>query len=219
MNFDRIFSYDNKFFQFMNRLVDCVCLSLLFVLFSLPVVTLGASATALYYTVNKVIIGGRGYVFRSFLESFRSNFKQSTVLWLVCILIGALLVLDAVITRQMMTANSPAGMLYYVFLLLILFLVLWACYLFAYTARFANTTKEILKNCAFIMIAHLPKTLVIAVILGVMAFLAWYFVPLFFVLPSFATMFVHPVFESIVRKYMQPEDLEREKELEMEAKR
>ena len=49
-----IFSYDNKFFQTLNLILDVVALSLIWTISSLPIITIGASTTALYHTVDKV---------------------------------------------------------------------------------------------------------------------------------------------------------------------
>ena len=61
-----MFSYDNKVFDVINKIVDWLFVSLLWLLFSLPVVTVGASTTALFETVHKVIRRGKGYVWRTF---------------------------------------------------------------------------------------------------------------------------------------------------------
>ena len=78
--------YDNPVFQKIEKWVDAFLLDLLWIFVSLPIVTIGASVTALYYTVNKVLIHERNELFSSFWSSFKSNFKQSTVLWLLLLL-------------------------------------------------------------------------------------------------------------------------------------
>lgn len=214
-----IFNYDNKFFQGINKLVDCFYISLLWIVFCIPVVTAGASTTAMYYTVNKVLRGGRSYVWRSFWDSFKSNFKQSTIMWMICLGIGCLLGIDMYITRNFMEEGSVMGGLYYIFLFMLVFLILWGIYLFAYTARFENTTKIILKNCALIAIVHLPKTALLLVFL-VVAVLIGVFLPFLIpFIPALLTWCMNVVLESVFRKYMTEEDLEREKEIDMEIKR
>lgn len=214
-----IFNYDNKFFQGINKLVDCFYISLLWIVFCIPVITAGASTTAMYYTVNKVLRGGRSYVWRSFWDSFKSNFKQSTIMWMVCLGIGCLLGIDMYITRNFMEEGSVIGGLYYIFLFMLVFLILWGIYLFAYTARFENTTKIILKNCALLTIVHLPKTVVLLVFL-VVAVLIGVFLPFLIpFIPALLTWCMNLVLESVFRKYMTEEDLVREKEIDMEIKR
>ena len=43
------FNYDNPIWRFMGRLGDMIVLNLLWLVCSIPVVTIGASTTALYY--------------------------------------------------------------------------------------------------------------------------------------------------------------------------
>lgn len=47
-----LFKYDSPFVQICNKIVDCICLSVLWLVTSLPVLTIGASTTALYYAIN-----------------------------------------------------------------------------------------------------------------------------------------------------------------------
>lgn len=79
------FNYDNVLIRMLNRLGDLIILSLTFVLFSLPIVTIGASITALYYTAMKSLALEDGYIFKFFVKSFKDNFKQSTILWLISV--------------------------------------------------------------------------------------------------------------------------------------
>ena len=104
-----IFNLDNKFFQAVGKLVDCVWLSLLWMLFSIPVFTVGAATTALYYSVNKSIRHGRGYAGREFWEGFRSNFKQATVIWLICIAMMAFIGSDCYIMYQYALEGERSG--------------------------------------------------------------------------------------------------------------
>ncbi|MBO5371619.1 MAG: YesL family protein [Lachnospiraceae bacterium] len=213
-----IFSYDNKFFQIIGKLMDCFYISILWVFFSIPIVTIGASATAMYYAVNKVLRGNRSYVWRSFWGAFRSNFKQATIIWLVYMAVGILFGVDIYITHIFLLNGYALGILFYIFIILFIFLILWGVYLFSYTARFENSTKEILKNSGIIAIANLPKTILLFVIL-VVGVLLGMFVP--FVIPLIPAVFtwaMSMVLESVFRKYMSKEDLEREKELDMESK-
>ena len=105
------------------------------------------------------------------------------------------------------------------FLMMLLFLVLWMCYLFPYTARFTDTTRQIMKNCTVLAVANLPWTLLLAVLLLVGFFAVWYAPFLLLIAPALLTLGMNPVLEGIFRKYMSEEDLERERELDMEAKR
>ena len=63
-----MFNYDNKVFEFINRVVDTMFTTLLWVVFSLPVITLGASTTAFYEVVHKVLRKNKGYVWHTWVQ-------------------------------------------------------------------------------------------------------------------------------------------------------
>lgn len=216
---NNLFNYDNKFFQGIGKVVDCFYLSVLWMIFCIPVLTAGASCTAAYYTFHKAVRGNRGYVWRCFWESFRSNFKQATVIWLICLLVGALLGTDAFITFQMLQNGEKMGFLYYVFLILIVLFVLWMVYLFSYVARFENTTKQTMKNAAFIAIANLPRSLLMGVVLAAALVIVYLIPSIMILMPAILCWVFHMILEKIYLKYMSPEDALREKEWEMEVKK
>ena len=62
------FDLDAPLFRFLTRVADMVILSLLWLIGSLPLFTLGISSTALYYAVNKSLIENRGTVSEEFSE-------------------------------------------------------------------------------------------------------------------------------------------------------
>ena len=75
------FNYEGPFFNVLNRLSDLVILNVLWFICCLPIVTIGASTTALYYVTIKIVNDEDAYVAKNFFKSFRQNFLQSTVIW------------------------------------------------------------------------------------------------------------------------------------------
>ena len=88
------FDVDGKVYRFMEKITNCLIVSILWTIFSLPIITIGASSTALYYTVYKVIRNDTGHIWREFWNAFKNNFKQSTFLWIIFLLIIAFLGVD-----------------------------------------------------------------------------------------------------------------------------
>ena len=79
MNFLRsIFDNDSVFGQLMTRCGTIIAANLLFLLFSIPVVTTGAAWTALHYTMMKMLREKEINPFKTFWNGFRTNWKQST---------------------------------------------------------------------------------------------------------------------------------------------
>ena len=77
---NRIFNMDNKFFVFMGRVADLIILNLVCLVCCIPIITIGASLTALYYVTLKMVRNEESYIIKSFFKSFRENFKQSTII-------------------------------------------------------------------------------------------------------------------------------------------
>ena len=68
-----IFSFDNPVWNFIGKLVDMLMLTVLWALCSLPVVTIGASTSALYYVMLKLAEDKEGSMFWSFFRAFKEN--------------------------------------------------------------------------------------------------------------------------------------------------
>ena len=207
-----LFNLDNKFFQGINKIVDCICLSFLWVLLCIPVVTAGAATTALYYTVNKVIRNNRSYIWKEFWHAFRTNFKQSTLVWLILIFIYVIMGIDCYIMFQYAKAGVSYGSLYIVFAVLMLIVTMWANYLFPYMARFENTLKAVLKNCVIMELLDLGKSVVLLVLFLAALVVTYVFFPAIMILPAVYMLLANFILEKVFVKYMTPEDIEAEKE-------
>ena len=70
------FSYDSKFSQILLRLCKSCCLNLLWFICSIPIVTIGASTTALYYVSFKIVKDEDRSLTRMFFRAFRENFRS-----------------------------------------------------------------------------------------------------------------------------------------------
>ena len=156
LKFD-IFNYEGKFARFMTRLMELVLLNCVFILTCLPIITIGASVTALYSISLKMVRKEEGYVIRGYLKDFIRNFKQATIFWLIALLLyfllyviytaaavngGTLLTVYTVITTAM-------AILYSIFFL----------FVFPLIATFKNPLKGTFINALSMIIAHFPMVL------------------------------------------------------------
>ena len=158
------FSTDGPLFEGMAYIMNIVYVSVLWILFSIPIITIGASSTALYYTVTKVIRHGRSYIFREFWQSFKSNLKQSTAVWLIYLVMMGILLVDIRVMGAFGTAVSQT--LQFVFIVGICMVSAVMVYALAYIARFTQDVRHILTNSVLMAIRHLPKTLLLVVVLA-----------------------------------------------------
>ena len=113
----KFFSYESKFSQLLMKLCYACYLNLLWLLCSLPVFTIGASTTALYYASLKVVRGEESYVGRLFFRAFRENFRQATVLWLILLGIGLFLGADGYILYHLRAASAGTAAIFWTLIL------------------------------------------------------------------------------------------------------
>ena len=155
----------------LTTVIDLVVLSLLWLLFSLPVVTLGAASTAAYYTVVKYIRRQRGRLWPCFWGAFRRNFRQSTLAWLLCL--GWLLL--CWVNAQLFSGFG--GLMVTVSRLLLLPLAMTVPWLFPYISRFENTAFGSVKFAVWLSVRYWRATLLLLLELVGLALIA-YLVPL-----------------------------------------
>ena len=140
------FSLDSKFSQIMGRVFDLMMLNIIFLIMCIPIVTIGANFTAMYYVTLKMIKNEETYIFRTYWKSFRENFKQATAIWLILLAVLIVLILDLLLVMRM-----PGTITYLRFVFLVL-------------SRFDNTVKNTIKNSILMAIRHLPWTIMILLV-------------------------------------------------------
>ncbi len=171
-------SYDNMFVRILSRLGDAMLLSLLFVVCSVPIFTIGASLTALYYTAMKGITLDGGYVFRYFMKSFKENFKKSTIMWLAFLLAFIVFGVDVWFWYQQFTPGEVtiANVLLVFSIILLSLTFFMFLYAFPLQAKFENTIRVQLRNAFLLSVKYFPTTLLITVITAVIVW-AFYYQP------------------------------------------
>ena len=155
-----IFNYDNPFWRFIGKFCDVMILNVLWVLCSIPVVTMGASTTAVYYVTLKLVRDEEGPTIRSFFKSFKENFRQATIIWLIMLAAGSLLGFDLYFFLAIQrTASALRTVMLAVFggFLMVYLLVLML--VFPLQARFYNPVKRTLFNAFFMSVRHIGHTL------------------------------------------------------------
>lgn len=212
----RFFNYENGVMQFLNKVADCMILAIFWLVCSIPVFTIGASTTALYYSVNKSVRYNRGYAWKEYWGAFKSNFKQSTLVGLIVLVFYIITAADCYILYVMGDALKFSGVLMAMILAVMVIFTTWVLYLFPYIARFENTTKVAMKNSGIIAIANLPWSILLLVIFVIALVLFFVFPVISMFVPVIYTVIANRILEKIFRKYMSPEDLRAEEERNQE---
>lgn len=162
----KLFRMDSPLMRFLTKIADLMVLNILFCVTSIPLITIGASWTALYSVTLKMVRDEESSVSRSYFRSFRQNFRQATLLWLGVLVVLALLVLDIRVLNGMAGGTAP-GLLRVGVEILALLGIMVLQYLFPSLARFEASLADTLKNACMMALAHLPKTaLMTAAVVG-----------------------------------------------------
>lgn len=170
--------YDSDFMMSISKAVDYVLLNILCILFCLPIVTAGASVTATYYVAMKLMRKEEPVVWKSFMKSFRDNFKQATIIWLLALFFMCFLAYDWYLlwcTKQINT-NSVICISLFVLSLIVMLAVLCV---FPFLARFEVSTKEAVRNAFWFAILHLPQLILIVLLEGLTYFIGFYYMEWF----------------------------------------
>lgn len=155
-----LFNYENPFIQFLVRVGDLMILNVLFILCSAPVVTLGASLTALHRVTQNMLFEQEEPLLKAFFRAFRQNFKQSTLAWLVELVVIVSLVCDVLLVMAYFNGGLAKAIYILVAVLAILVAGVYA-YLMPLIARYENGMRQQVNNAVVLAIIKLPKTLLL----------------------------------------------------------
>lgn len=189
MDVNGMFDPENSFWSFMNKVCDVCVLSVLWLVCSLPVVTVGAATVSLLSYTLKQADDREGYAVRSFFKEFRRSFLPATALWLVTVAAGGILYANLYAVGKLPFQTALRLPLYSLALCLI---ILYACFVvwaFALLSAFRIPLAKVCKD-ALPAAAHYPvRTLLCIAILVLAGAATWMLPALFFVWFALALFF------------------------------
>lgn len=159
-----LFNPENRFWSFMDKMADVFFLGILWFLFSIPIVTVGAATTSLYQFTLKQADDEEGYVWRSFLKAFRGNFRQATALWLILLAAGVFLGADLWACVQLKLPGAVRVLCFGVLLCVTFLYILTALYVFPILSRFDRNMKTILSHSFIMAIGNFYVSVTVLVI-------------------------------------------------------
>jgi len=162
----KLFDVESPIWRFMNKLVDMVLLTVVWAICCLPIFTIGAATTALYYVTMKMASDIEGYIFKDFFKAFRSNFKQATSIWMIMLAFGGAIIGSAWWYYKI---NNPLSVIALSVLLIVagLFLIV-SVYIFPLLARCEVTVKQLIKMAFVMSLKNFGWTLFMIVCSGCM---------------------------------------------------
>ena len=160
----KLFSIDGPLYNFFSRLLDMIKLNILWFLFSLPVVTIGASTAAAFAVTLKMVDEREGYIAKQFWNAFKSNLKQGIPTGLLNLFFVYALYLDFQLFHAV--EGNP---IYFLILGIVGSVMCFGYFIYAYAlmARYDNTLLKTLKNSMDISVKYFGRTVMIAVVIAV----------------------------------------------------
>ena len=176
-----LFSPDNTIMNIIGKIGLGIYLNLLWAICSLPIITAGAATTALFKACRYVISDQGGGVTSVFFSAFKINFKQSTIAWLILLVLGAVLGCDGYVLYHMRFSSTFWTLLTAVFFVALAAFAIILMYIFPLMANYENTIPAMFKNSLMIGMRFLICTVLMAAVYAGMGFLIiQVFTPLIF---------------------------------------
>lgn len=158
----KFFSLDSPLMQALNKMADLLWLNVLTIICCIPIVTVGASLTAMHYMILKVLRNEETYITRGFFRSFKDNFRQATVIWLIQLVVTVLLAGDFYI---MYKSETEFHIVFQVLIMIVAVMaVLTSTFVYPVLAKFDNSIFSTIKNALYVSILQLPKAIAMVVL-------------------------------------------------------
>lgn len=169
-----MFKLDSPLMNFLNKVADIMILNVLFLVFSIPVFTIGASFSAAYYMGFKMVKNEETYIVKGFWKAFKENFKQGTAIWLILLVVFGVLAADY---RIIVYSGIEFAQWIRIAMMTVTVVVLMGVvFMFPLQARFINPVKNTIKNAFLMALSHLP-TAFLLVAIYVVPVVVFYFIP------------------------------------------
>lgn len=210
---------NNRLFILGGKLWNVMVLSLLWLLCSLPVITIGASSSALYFsTVRCLREQKEDTLCRCFFRSFKSNLLQGIVAELIYIVYGGLVGLDIYVARNGINGFELPEFYEPVAYALLLPIAFTLPFVFPSIARFSNKLRNIFKNSFVLCASHPLHTVAILLLVAVSGLVCVLFPPIATVVPCLCAWLCSMMTESDFKKALGEDEEDEENEDETDIK-
>ena len=200
---NKLLNPDNAFFTFMGRLFDLVVLSVLWLLLSIPIVTIIPATSALYYSVVKVVRRDRGYLAKEFWRSFRQNLRQGSLCSIIIIVAIFVMVIDFNYALVLMGQGEVIGSAFFgVFLVISVLIFAILMYLCPILSRFEMKFTGLFKTAFFLSARHIVTTVCLLILFVVVLLGCYIILPGMFLFPAFGVLISSYLIEPIFKKYV-----------------
>ncbi len=206
---EKFFNSDNGVMRALSKIFDMGLLTLIYLVFCIPIVTIGAATTSLYYVSAKVLRHNRSYVWREFWSSFKTNFVQSTIIWVITAVLMVLLCMNLWIVGG--SGGGRGSYLVGAYLAILFIILCISCYVYPIISRFGTKLSQILRLSLYCAFRHFLHTILLLAVLAAAAALIYVgmitnVILIFIFTPGLAGfVYTYPM-EHVMKKYMPKEE-------------
>ena len=201
----RLFDFDGNFYTYTGKIFDLIVVSVYWLLGCLPVITIGASFSALYAAVTKSVRHDRDSISKQFWHAYKQNLLPSIPLTLIYggVIFAMLLnigILDA-------KTDSLWGLFFIVlYVFTIVFFIVSACYVFPALSRFAMPTGWLVKLSFYMAVRHLPISILLFLLFAVSYLALLYQMALFLLIPGIVSFVASAMIEPLLERHVPKEE-------------
>ena len=158
----KLFNIDSPLTQALSKMAALMWLNILTIFPCLSVVTAGAALTAMNYMALKIVRDEECYITKGFFKSFKENFKQATIIWIILLAVVTVLGIDFYVFTHSETEVS--GVIQVAVMVAAIMLLFTTMYLFPVLAKFDNTIMKTIKNALILSLVQFPKTILMIIV-------------------------------------------------------
>lgn len=158
----KLFDLDSPLMQALGKMADLMWLNILTFICCIPIITIGPALTAMHYMALKMARNEECYITRGYFKSFKQNFRQATLIWLILLFVILVIIGDFYIMRS---SGISFHIVLQVVITVVAVLVLFTgMFVFPVLAKFDNTIWRTFKNAFLMSIMQFPKTILMIIL-------------------------------------------------------
>lgn len=198
-----IFRLDGPVYKAMLFIYYIIILNFLWILFSIPLVTIGASTTASFYVAGKIIRNEDVHEFHDFFKSFKQNFKQATIAWLIIAIICIIIYVNMKNIKIFYNISGSLGLAVVIVQIIIAIqFAIIAVNIFVLLSRYEFTLKNLFISAWAIGNKHFLSSIFAIITSVAIIFLGYRIVALiFFCCAGMISLCVYGILYKVIEKY------------------
>lgn len=196
------FSYEGKFNKVVSDVIAILELNLLWLISSIPVITIGITTPALFYAIEKQIFQGDGYVWANYLKGLRENWKQGSLIGGIFLGILGVAAVNFKIMLTVYTNKEVGSKWSLLFLGSMVLCLLWFTVAASYASRFKNRTSQVCVNALTLISRHWGTDLAIGITLLAAVLGCWMFPVAILFAPAAACVLITYYLDRLYEKYL-----------------